>query len=165
MKNIIVILVSFVALSIGVLAQSVHQSRAPQTPTIRPELVFKSVKTGGAATDTVFSNTIALQGTLYSAVSTIAADTLHRFVGYQLNTGDTCSYTLAYQDVSPEGAPFNPGTWTTIGAALQYIPNRANQLWQTVGLSTHFVRFRLIRAQGGTQSVTNATYSLFLYRY
>lgn len=164
MKNFIIAIVILVAGVYTTLAQGVVQTRGPQTPTVRPELVFTSTKTGGAATDTVFSGVIALQGTLYSANAT-AADTLHRFVGYQLVQGDTCTYTIAYQDCTPEGAPFNPGTWTSIGAALQYVPNRGNQLWASVGLSTHFVRFRLIRAQGGTQSVAGSKYSLSLFRY
>jgi hypothetical protein len=165
MKNIIILIAVLVAGVYTTSAQSVQQVRAPQTPTVRPEVVFTSTKTGGAATDTVFSGVIALQGTLYSAVTTQAQDTLHRFVGYQLVTGDTCTYTISYQDCTPEGAPFNPGTWTTIGAALQYVPNRGNQLWASVGLSTHFVRFRLIRAQGATQSVAGSKYSLSLFRY
>lgn len=165
MKNFIIAIAILVAGVSTTLAQGVVQTRAPQTPTVRPEVVFTSTKTGGAATDTVFSDIVALKGTLYSAVATQAQDTLHRFVGYQLVQGDTCSYTIAYQDCTPEGAPFNPGTWTTIGAALQYIPNRGNQLWASVGLSTHFVRFRLIRAQGSTQSVNGSRYTLSLFRY
>lgn len=162
MKNFIISIALIAAGVITTSAQSVIQLRGPQTPTIRPEVVFTSTKTGGAATDTVFSNVIALQGTLYPNTT---ADTVHRFVGYQQVTGDTCTYTLAFQDCTAEGVAFNPGTWTTIGIALQYVPNRANQLWQTVGLSTHFVRFRLIRAQGATQSVAGSKYSLSLFRY
>lgn len=164
MKNFIIAIVLLVAGVVTTSAQGVVQTRAPQTPTVRPELVFTSTKTGGAATDTVFSEIVSLKGTLYSTNAT-AADTLHRFVGYQLVTGDTCTYTIAYQDCTPEGAPFNPGTWTSIGAALQYVPNRGNQLWAAVGLSTHFVRFRLIRAQGALQSVNGSRYSLSLFRY
>lgn len=164
MKNFIIAIVILVAGVYTTSAQGVQQVRAPQTPTVRPEVVFTSTKTGGAATDTVFSDIVALKGTLYS-VNATAADTLHRFVGYQLVQGDTCTYTIAYQDCTPEGAPFNPGSWTTIGAALQYVPNRGNQLWASVGLSTHFVRFRLIRAQGATQSVNGSRYTLSLFRY
>jgi hypothetical protein len=164
MKNFIIAIVLLVAGVVTTSAQGVVQTRAPQTPTVRPEVVFTSTKTGGAATDTVFSDIVSLKGTLYSANAT-AADTLHRFVGYQLVTGDTCTYTIAYQDCTPEGAPFNPGTWTTIGVALQYVPNRGNQLWAAVGLSTHFVRFRLIRAQGGLANVNGSRYTLSLFRY
>jgi hypothetical protein len=161
MKNFIIAIVLLVAGVVTTSAQGVVQTRAPQTPTVRPELVFTSLKTGGAATDTVFSDIVALKGTLYSAT----IDTIHRFVGYQFVQGDTCTYTIAFQDCTPEGAPFNPGTWTTVGTALQFVPNRGNQIWSIVGLSTHFVRFRLIRAQGATQSVNGSRYSLSLYRY
>lgn len=165
MKNFILYVILAVATVSTAVAQAVITSRTPGTPTVRPELVFQSIKTGGAATDTVYSNTIALKGTLYSAVATVAADTLHKFVGYQTVTGDTCTYSIAFQEVSPEGYPYRPGTWTAIQTSVQFVPSQGRELWQAVGLSTHFVRFRLIRAQGSTQSVAGANYSLFLFRY
>lgn len=166
MKNILIAIVASIAFATTAFSQAVVQTRQPQTSTVRPELVFQSLKNGGAATDTVISDIVALKGTLYSAIATTAADTLHRFVGYQIVTGDTCTYTIAYQDCTPEGAPFFPGTWTTIGAAaLQYVPNRGQPITAAVHVSTHFVRFRLIRAQGATQSVANSQYRLFLHRY
>lgn len=167
MKNIIILVLLAVA-SLGLKAQSVQITRDPGTPTVRPELVFSSTKTGGAATDTITSNIVSLKGTLYSAVATQAADTVHRFTGYITVTGDTCTYTLQVQELSPEGIPFAPGLWTTVakgGAQLQYIPNRASEVWHNVNLSVHFVRFRLFRAQGATQSVSNSLFQLFLYRY
>lgn len=165
MKNIIAVFAVALLTVTAAFGQSVIVDRQPQTSTVRPELVFQSLKNGGAATDTVTSDVIALKGTLYSAVATAAADTLHKFVGYQLVTGDTCTFSLAVQEVSPEGAPFRPGTWTALQTSIQYVPNQARELWSTVGISTHYVRFRLIRAQGATASVSNSLYKLFLYRY
>jgi hypothetical protein len=164
MKNIIFIVAFVLSTAASVLAQPVIVNRGPQTPTVRPELVFRTTKTGGAATDTVFSDVVSLKGTLYSDVNTFAADTLHRFVGYQQVTGDTCTYSLAYQECSPEGSPFYT-TWTPILTSFQFVPNRARECWASVLLSSHFVRFRVIRAQGATASVASSVYSLFLYRY
>lgn len=164
MKNIIISLFAILAFVTTSYSQGVVTSRQPQTGTVRPELVWQATKSG-IATDTVFSDVVALKGTLYTAVATSAADTLHRFVGYQLVTGDTCTYTLQYQDCTPEGAPFFPGTWTTIGGAIAFVPNRAVAATALVHVSTHFVRFRLIRAQGAAQAITNSLFRLFLHRY
>lgn len=163
MKNLILSL-AFVATTLGVAAQSVQVTRDPGTPTVRPEIVFTATKTGGAATDTVYSGVVAVKGTLYSAVATAAADTLHKFVGYQVVTGDTCTYSLAYQECTPEGVPFYT-TWTSLLSSFQFVPNRALGCWANILISSHFVKFRVIRAQGATQSVSNSVYSLFLYRY
>ena len=165
MKNIIIAMLSLFVFCTTAYSQAVVQTRQPQTSTVRPELVWQSIKNGGAATDTVFSDVVALKGTIYHDVNTAAADTLHRFVGWQSVTGDTCTYTLAYQDCTGEGVPILPTAWKTIGAAILYNPNQAAPATALVHLATHFVRFRLIRAQGATQSVVNSTFRLTLLRY
>lgn len=167
MKNIITILsavilvaASFTVSTVEGVAQPVVQFRNPQGPTVRPEKLFTSIKNDNIATDTVILGTAPLAGTIY------ATDTTHRWVGYGIGSGDTCTYTLQVRQVSPEGYLLVGGTaWVTVGSAQQFIPGTWNQFTALTPVATHNLQFRLIRARGATQAVRDARFEFFLYRY
>lgn len=161
LSAVILAVTLFTVNSVEGVAQPVVQTRVPQGPTVRPEQVF-TITTTGVVTDTVILGIAPLAGTLYSATS----DSTHRWVGYGIGSGDTCTYTLQVRQVSPEGYLLIGGTsWTTVGSAQQFIPGTWNQFSATTSVATHHLQFRLIRARGATQSVSGARFSFFLYRF
>lgn len=155
----VLVLVSTVFMAV---AQPVQVTRGPQTPTITIERVFKATKGDTVTTDTVTSDVVALKGTLYSTTT----DTVHRFVGYVRNVADTCTYTIAYQDCTAEGTPITGAAWTNLAypIALVLLPNRFARIQQLVNVSTQYVRFRVIRGKGSTQSVYGSV-EIHLFRY
>jgi hypothetical protein len=160
LSAVILAVTLFTVNSVEGVAQPVVQSRNPQGPTVRPEKIFSITKSDTVATDTVVLGIAPLAGTLYTS------DTNHRWVGYGIGSGDTCTYTLQVRQVSPEGYLLIGGTaWTTVGSAQQFIPGTWNQFTATTNVATHHLQFRLIRARGATQAVLGAKFDLFLYRY
>lgn len=161
MKNIFLVLLLMIGVSVSYAQNPIVVYRTSQAPVYTVEEVFTYTWPSDTTTlDTIITPKINLKGTLY------VTDALHSMIGQVRNDLDTCTYTVAYQSMTGGGHILFAQAWTTCTtvSAQQLLPGEFAGFVNQLPTTTGWVRFRIIRSKGSTQSVASRT-TITLHRY